>query len=124
MKPKKADDELKERPRSSAPIAVKPQDDSDSEPQSEAEPAAEPENTVSSRQPKLTDEDDVSGGGGSVAAIAISVVIIVLVAAAAAFLVLRTRLAPRLRARLTNTPYEDIVIGRQGRSESQQNVIA
>jgi len=68
----------------------------------------------------------VFSGSGSVVAIVIisTLVVLVLLVGLGAFLVLRTRLAPRLRARLTSSPYEDIVIGRRGRSESQQNVVA
>ena len=76
------------------------------------------------REPAAEPIDDASGssaGGAAVAAV-ISLLVIVAVIGVAAFVILRTRLAPRLRARLTHTPYDDIR-GRN-RSESQQNVIA
>ncbi len=123
-------EDVKEKPRSSAPIATRP---GQSQPPSSVssdgeEAAAEAEagggKDSAQAQPEVTKEEEEEGGGSAAAAVGISVVVVVLVAAVAAFLVLRTRLAPRLRARLTRTPYEDIVIGRQARSGSQQNVIA
>jgi len=79
----------------------------------QAQPESEPEG----------DSSASSGGGSTALAVVISVFVVLALLAAAAFVVLRTRLAPRLRARLTSTPYEDIVINRR-RSESQQNVVA
>lgn len=79
---------------------------------------------ISTSTSAASDSDEATSSSGTVAAIVISVLIVVVLLGAAAFVILRTRLLPRLRARLTNTPYEDIVIGKQGRSESRQNVIA
>ena len=45
-------------------------------------------------------------GGAVTAAVISSIVVIVLVAGAAYYVVMRTRFLPRLRARMTNTPYE------------------
>lgn len=105
----------KEQPRSSAPSATRP---------AGPPPASLPRQPKSSDGPAGGGEEEGSGGT-TAAAVAVSAVLVVLLAGAAAFVVLRTRLAPRLRARLTRTPYEDIVIGRPpARSESQQNVIA
>ena len=102
----------------------------------------------SARQPKSHDpsglpitsggdgEEDVASGegergGGSAVAGVVIFLIVVAVVGVGAFVILRTRLAPRLRARLTNTPYGDIVggtgiggFGAGGRSDSSQNVIA
>ena len=71
------------------------------------------------------------GGEGSAVAGVVVFLIVVAVVGVGAFVILRTRLAPRLRARLTNTPYGDIVggagiggFGAGGRSDSSQNVIA
>ena len=71
------------------------------------------------------------GGEGSAVAGVVIFLIVVAVVGVGAFVILRTRLAPRLRARLTNTPYGDIVggtgiggFGAGGRSDSSQNVIA
>lgn len=61
-------------------------------------------------------------GSGTVVAVVVSLLVVIVLVGAAAFVIFRTRLAPRLRARLTSTPYEDIVIGH--RSESTQNVVA
>lgn len=70
-------------------------------------------------------------GGGSAVAGVVIFLIVVAVVGVGAFVILRTRLAPRLRARLTNTPYGDIVggpgiggFGTGGRSDPTQNVIA
>ena len=81
-----------------------------------------------------TDGDVASaaeGGEGSAVAGVVVFLIVVAVVGVGAFVILRTRLAPRLRARLTNTPYGDIVggagiggFGAGGRSDSSQNVIA
>ena len=101
----------------------------------------------SARQPKSHDpsglpitsggdgEEDLASaegeGGGSAVAGVVIFLIVVAVVGVGAFVILRTRLAPRLRARLTNTPYGDIVggtgiggFGAGGRSDSSQNVIA
>ena len=70
------------------------------------------------------------GGSGAVAGVVIFLIVVAVVGVGA-FVILRTRLAPRLRARLTNTPYGDIVggtgiggFGAGGRTDSSQNVIA
>jgi beta-lactamase regulating signal transducer with metallopeptidase domain len=73
--------------------------------------------------PVTSDKEESRGGGGAVAAIVLLLGIVAVVGVGA-FLIFRTRLAPRLRARLTNTPYGDIVGGINRRSESTQNVIA
>ena len=96
----------------------------------------------SQRQPKSHDpygrglpvtsddgEDSAEEGGGGAVAGVVIFLIVVAVVGVGAFVILRTRLAPRLRARLTNTPYGDIVGGtagggRIGRTDSTQNVIA
>ncbi|TRY68627.1 hypothetical protein TCAL_15087 [Tigriopus californicus] len=69
----------------------------------------------------VADSSESTGGGSTTLAVVLSVLAAVVLMGVAAFLVFRTRMAPRLRARLTSTPYEDIVIGR--RSESTQNVV-
>lgn len=47
---------------------------------------------------------------GAIAAGVVSVLIVILVGGGFAYMVTRTRLVPRLRARITNTPYNDIAI--------------
>ena len=42
--------------------------------------------------------------------ICVAVLIVILVGGGFAYMVTRTRLVPRLRARITNTPYNDIAI--------------
>ena len=78
---------------------------------------------------EVTAEDE-EGGGSAVAGVVIFLIVVAVVGVGA-FVILRTRLAPRLRARLTNTPYGDIVggtgiggFGAGGRTDSSQNVIA
>ena len=92
----------------------------------------------SRRQPKSHDpsglpvtsddgEDSAEEGGGGAVAGVVIFLIVVAVVGVGAFVILRTRLAPRLRARLTNTPYGDVGGtngGRIGRTDSTQNVIA
>jgi hypothetical protein len=98
--------------------------------------AAAEKKRTSNRQPKshdpdrgapiVSDGDEESSGSGAVVAL-ISILVVVVIVGVGAFLIFRTRLAPRLRARLTNTPYGDIVGGLAGarrHSESTQNVIA
>jgi len=68
---------------------------------------------------------DTESGSGAVAAGVISILIVIAILGVAVVIVHRMRLVPRLRARLTNTPYEDIVISdRQGLGRSQQNMMA
>ena len=45
-------------------------------------------------------------GGAVAAAVISSIVVVVLLMGAAFYIVMRTRFVPRLRARMTNTPYE------------------
>ena len=47
---------------------------------------------------------------GAIAAGIVSVLIVILIGFGFMYMVTRTRLVPRLRARITNTPYEDIII--------------
>lgn len=47
---------------------------------------------------------------GAIAAGIVSVLIVILIGGGFTYMVTRTRLIPRLRARITNTPYEDIVL--------------
>ena len=89
-------------------------------------PPKVPVSTDKKRDPSAT-QPQVSEGssGATVAAVIISVLVVLVVVGAGFFIVTRTRLAPRLRARLMNTPYGDMVSGRPPtRSDSQQNVIA
>ena len=74
------------------------------------------------QQPEPEGEpEDASEGSSATAAIVVSLLVVVALFGVAAFIVLRTRLAPRLRARLTRTPYDDMAIRA---ADSQQNVIA
>ena len=57
---------------------------------------------------------------GAIAAGVVSVLIVILVGGGFAYMVTRTRLVPRLRARITNTPYEDIVINDRNPAAAQQ----
>lgn len=52
--------------------------------------------------------------GGTVAAGVVSVLIVILVITGFTYMVTRTRALPRLRARITNKPYEDIIINDRG----------
>jgi len=75
-----------------------------------------------SPQPHIADTESSTS---AVAAGVISILIVIAIMGVAMFVVHRMRLVPRLRARLTNTPYEDIVISdRQGLGRSQQNIMA
>lgn len=75
-----------------------------------------------SPQPHIADTET---GSGAVAAGVISILIVIAILGVTVVTVHRLRLVPRLRARLTNTPYEDIVISdRQGLGRSQQNMMA
>ncbi len=121
---KKAEQDTQEREADAAVPPRKKSEPSARQPKSH-DPAELPIIAGGDREATDTDDESIeaeSGGGGGVAAIVI-ILMIVAVVGVGAFLVLRTRLAPRLRARLTNTPYGDI-IGSTDRSESTQNVIA
>jgi len=75
-----------------------------------------------SPQPHIAETET---GSGAVAAGVISILIVIALLGVAVATVHRLRLVPRLRARLTNTPYEDIVIAdRHGLGQSQQNIMA
>ena len=52
--------------------------------------------------------------GGAIAAGVVSVLIVILVITGFTYMVSRTRVLPRLRARITNKPYEDIIINDRG----------
>jgi len=68
---------------------------------------------------------ETESGSGAVAAGVISILIVIAILGVATVTIHRLRLVPRLRARLTNTPYEDIVISdRNGLGRSQQNIVA
>jgi len=49
---------------------------------------------------------DAPSGGAIAAAVISIIVVVVLITGAAFYIVMRTRLVPRIRARMTNTPYE------------------
>ena len=59
-----------------------------------------------------TDAEEVDGGGvgGVVGGVVGLLLVVVLLAGLLMVLTVRLRLVTRLRARLTNTPYQDIVI--------------
>ena len=58
--------------------------------------------------------------GGAIAAGVVSVLIVILVITGFTYMVSRTRVLPRLRARITNKPYEDIIINDRGQQQPQQ----
>ena len=65
--------------------------------------------------------------GGAIAAGVVSVLIVILVITGFTYMVTRTRALPRLRARITNKPYEDIIIndrGQQAATAQQQPIPA
>jgi hypothetical protein len=57
--------------------------------------------------------------GGAIAAGVISVLLVILLGSGFAYLITRTRVLPRLRAHITNTPYEDIIINDRGQIAAQ-----
>lgn len=59
--------------------------------------------------------------GGAIAAGVISVLLVILLASGIAYIVTRTRVVPRLRAHITNTPYEDIIINDRGGQTNLHN---
>ena len=63
-------------------------------------------------------EPHVSSGSssGAIAAGVVSVLLVILIGGGFAYLIMRTRLMPRLRAQITNTPYEDIIINDRGQA--------
>jgi len=58
--------------------------------------------------------------GGAIAAGVVSVLIVILVITGFTYMVSRTRVLPRLRARITNKPYEDIIINDRGQQAAAQ----
>ena len=75
----------------------------------------------------MNGDDEESGGSAALTAGIVSVVVIVVLLGGAAYVIMYTRLAPRLRARITRKPYGDIILpggAPPQRSESTQNVVA
>jgi len=66
----------------------------------------------------------VGGGnsGGAIAAGVVSVLIVILVVTGFTYMITRTRLIPRLRAQITNKPYEDIIINDRGQAVPASSV--
>jgi len=57
--------------------------------------------------------------GGAIAAGVVSVLIVILVVTGFTYMITRTRLLPRLRATITNKPYEDIIINDRGQATTR-----
>merc|ERR1719232_839023 len=68
------------------------------------------------RKSNLSPSPQIGTGnsGGAIAAGVVSVLIVILVVTGFAYMMTRTRLLPRLRAQITNKPYEDIIINDRG----------
>lgn len=61
---------------------------------------------------------------GAIAAGVVSILIVILIGGGFTYMVTRTRLIPRLRARITNTPYEDIVLNHDQRNPNNPSAAA
>jgi len=66
----------------------------------------------------LNPAPQVGGGnsGGAIAAGVVSVLIVILLVTGFAYMITRTRLLPRLRAQITNKPYDDIHFNNRGQA--------
>ena len=98
-----------------------------------AKEKAENHNTASAQQPLPSAKESgfvkdsnpqphvgEGNSGGAIAAGVVSVLIVILVITGFTYMVSRTRVLPRLRARITNKPYEDIIINDRGQRVNAQ----
>lgn len=66
--------------------------------------------------PNPSPQVEESSTSGAIAAGVVSVLVIILIVGGFTYMVTRTRLVPRLRAHITNKPYEDIIINDRGQT--------
>ncbi len=88
--------------------------------------AIDPKDTQHQPTPDLTTYSESSSSSSTVAAVVVSLILVLALVGGLAFMMFRTRLGPRIRARLTNTPYDDMAGARlnNNASASKQNVMA
>lgn len=79
-------------------------------------PVAKDSGFIESKTNVNNPSPQVGGGnsGGAIAAGVVSVLIVILLVTGFTYMITRTRLLPRLRAQITNKPYEDIIINDRG----------
>jgi len=81
-------------------------------------PIAKDSGFIQERKPNLNPAPQISGGnsGGAIAAGVVSVLIVILLVTGFTYMITRTRLLPRLRAQITNKPYDDMHFNERGQA--------